>query len=429
MANVTVGEPAAELEAPVDDAPRTVRGGSRRRSSWPSAAVVWFIVFVAAQILPRDYLFPGAATTRAGPLVEMWMRWDANWYREIVRHGYRYYPGVQSSVAYFPAYPLAVAAVAWAFPGIAGRRPCSSPSPRGLGRRRAVPPLVLRPHGAGRAPRPRCVVLLVYPYAWYLYGAVYSDAFFLLVVLTAFLLVEREQLLAGRAGRLRGHRLAPDRHRGGHRPGAGRARAGEPGAGARRSRSRPVAGGRAPDSWPSVRPAASTPRGLLLVGGPGAVELRRAGGLERLPLGTASTTRCCSSHIESYWGQGAGPRTWFKFEFFHQMHLVPHSIFSAGLMLHALAGLAALLLVPRIARRFGWALRRLRPDRDGHPGARHQGLHELRPLPAGRLPGVRRGGGLAGRARLAWVRNAWVGVSSLMLLGFAALWAMGKYLS
>ncbi len=117
MANVTVGAHPADVEAAVDDVPA-------RRWWRPAAiyltigAVVWVVVFVAAQILPRDYLFPRPRTYPGGPLAEMWMRWDANWYREIIRHGYRYYPGVQSSVAYFPAYPMAVLAIAWAFPGV-----------------------------------------------------------------------------------------------------------------------------------------------------------------------------------------------------------------------------------------------------------------------------------------------------------------------
>ena len=116
MANVTVGASPAEAEAPLEE----VAARAWWRPGCDSlnvgvAAVVWFVVFLAAQFLPRDYLFPRPRTYPGGPLAEMWMRWDANWYREIIRHGYRYYPGVQSSVAYFPAYPLAVMSIAWAF--------------------------------------------------------------------------------------------------------------------------------------------------------------------------------------------------------------------------------------------------------------------------------------------------------------------------
>src|SRR5947209_18887825 len=91
----------------------------RRRWRWWRPAlvflavgvVVWLVTFVAAETLPREYLYPRLTHPSGGPLVDMWVRWDAGWYREIVRHGYRYYPGVQSSVAFFPAYPLAIAAL------------------------------------------------------------------------------------------------------------------------------------------------------------------------------------------------------------------------------------------------------------------------------------------------------------------------------
>ena len=35
-----------------------------------------------------------------------WCRYDCTWYREIADHGYFYIEGEQSSVAFFPGYPL-----------------------------------------------------------------------------------------------------------------------------------------------------------------------------------------------------------------------------------------------------------------------------------------------------------------------------------
>ena len=35
-----------------------------------------------------------------------WARWDTRWYIDIAEHGYHYDPGTQSSVAFFPLYPL-----------------------------------------------------------------------------------------------------------------------------------------------------------------------------------------------------------------------------------------------------------------------------------------------------------------------------------
>ena len=53
-----------------------------------------------------------------GTLFEGWARWDAAWYRTIVREGYVYYPNVQSSVAFWPSYPIVVKAFSWLFPSI-----------------------------------------------------------------------------------------------------------------------------------------------------------------------------------------------------------------------------------------------------------------------------------------------------------------------
>ena len=40
-----------------------------------------------------------------------WVGWDSSWYMRIAEEGYRYTPGEQSSVAFFPVYPLAIRAV------------------------------------------------------------------------------------------------------------------------------------------------------------------------------------------------------------------------------------------------------------------------------------------------------------------------------
>lgn len=47
------------------------------------------------------------------------------------------------------------------------------------------------------------VVLLVYPYAWFLFGAIYGDALFILAILAAFMLLEHDHpIWAGVAGAL-----------------------------------------------------------------------------------------------------------------------------------------------------------------------------------------------------------------------------------
>ena len=316
------------------------------------AAVVWLVTFVAAETLPREYLYPRPDRYRGGPLVEMWFRWDAGWYREIVRHGYRYYPGVQSSVAYFPAYPLAIAAVSWAFPSIPAAAVAVTFS-SGL----ASAILFHRWCSARLTPAAATtslLVLLVSPYAWYLFGAVYSDAFFLLVVVAAFLLVERRNYwLAGVVGFV---------------------------ATASRPTGIAVAIGlvlvvleRAYEARVAADPSAATPGSgpwwRRLIDGarhhfdPRGFSWRAApvllsfGGLAAWAgyLWARFGDPLLFVHIESTWWQGAGPRTWFKVAFVEEIPTAWHSIFATSLILHAAIGVAAVLLVPRIARRFGWA--------------------------------------------------------------------------
>ncbi len=73
------------------------------------AVVLWAVAGLAATHLGRTEQYsPAPAHFIGGPLFEPWARWDASWYRTIVEQGYVYYPGVQSSVAFWPSYPMAI---------------------------------------------------------------------------------------------------------------------------------------------------------------------------------------------------------------------------------------------------------------------------------------------------------------------------------
>ena len=382
------------------------------------ASVVWVTVYVAGRYLPREYLYARRYDPGGGPLVERWMRWDASWYREIVRHGYRYYPGVQSSVAYFPAYPLAIAAVAWAFPSIAAAGVFVTVAA-------AVGSTLVfyRWCAARMAPAhavTALVVLLVFPYSWYLYGAVYADAFFLLVVLTAFVLAERDHLwLAGLAGFVATA----------SRPTGIAVAIGLVLVVVERRNLAATAGDRGGRSGfgdelrrrfdPRVFSWSASPL-LLAFGG-----LAAWSGY----LWVRFHDPLLFVHIESQWGQGAGIRTWLKFEFFHQMHLVPDSLFSAGLIFHAIAGVGALLLVPRIARRFGWAYGAYVLLVMGIPVLGTKDFMSCARYLLAAFPVFAVVGDWLAERDSPLVRNMWVGVSFFLLLGFAALWSMGKYLS
>ncbi len=64
--------------------------------------------------------FPEQLELRAplstNPILDLPLRWDAEWYVGLAREGYRWdgEPGVLENIAFFPAYPLALRAVAWA---------------------------------------------------------------------------------------------------------------------------------------------------------------------------------------------------------------------------------------------------------------------------------------------------------------------------
>jgi Gpi18-like mannosyltransferase len=50
----------------------------------------------------------GHLSPNAHPFVNMWARWDAGWYLDVAKNGYRFLPGEQSNVAFFPLYPYVV---------------------------------------------------------------------------------------------------------------------------------------------------------------------------------------------------------------------------------------------------------------------------------------------------------------------------------
>jgi len=129
-----------------------------------------------------------------------WLWWDGSWYLHIAQHGYSFHPGRQSSVAFFPAYPLVVRAVvaltslAYPLAAIVVTTLC------GLAAFTLFNRWCTR-HIGDRAARCAVLALAVYPYAWYLYGAAYSDALFVAATLAAFLLLDdHHPVAAGAAG-------------------------------------------------------------------------------------------------------------------------------------------------------------------------------------------------------------------------------------
>lgn len=315
-------------------------------------AVVWF----SAAHLDRqpDYPVPPAHFVGSG-LLEGWFRFDGGWYDSIARGGYFYAgPNMQSPVAYFPAYPLAMRLVHslvrdWTLAGILTTLVC------GL----AVAILFYRwclLKFDETTARTALVMLLVYPYAWYLFGAVYADALFLASALAAFVLVEKDHtVLAGIA---------------------------------------------------AVVATAARPIGVAVIVGLAAVVLQKRGSLRKLRPGDAGVLLglgglfAWMSYLSRNWGdpllftevQGApgwdqqeGPRTWFKVTFLQRISNLPHwlmdsihgnvthggscaampreggaacpwteSAYTLGLVLQALLMVAVIALTYLVVKRLGW---------------------------------------------------------------------------
>jgi hypothetical protein len=117
-------------------------------------------------------------------------RYDAGWYAEIAAHGYWYHPGEQSPVAFWPVYPLLIRGLT--FLGVnrwvAGELLSLSCA--------LVAVLLFRRwarHVLPQAAETATWILVVYPFAVYLYGVMYSDATFLLLALATFVCVEEDR--------------------------------------------------------------------------------------------------------------------------------------------------------------------------------------------------------------------------------------------
>ncbi len=177
------------------------------RAPWVDAAALWAAVFAALFLAvwlgARGPFasYGGVAPYAGSGIFGGWLRFDGNWYTQIATTGY-WYAGSesQSAVAFFPAYPGTL----W------GLHSVTTLSVKLLG---SLVTIVcgfgavlaifrwFRDRVPGRVARVSLITLLLYPYVFYLFGAVYGDALFLFAAAGAFLLLERDHtILAGLAG-------------------------------------------------------------------------------------------------------------------------------------------------------------------------------------------------------------------------------------
>lgn len=421
----------SSIDARVDEHDVGVLG----RSPWVDALALWLMVFLA--------LFASVWLGSRGPFATYggvdpspyagsglfggWFRFDGNWYAQIASSGYWFAgPKEQSAVAFFPAYP----GVLW------GLHSVTSVSVKllgslvtivcGLGAVLAIFKW-FRTHATSRIARIALVTLLVYPYAFYLFGAVYGDALFILAAVGAFLLLERDHpILAGLLGAVatatrpvgialiiglvavalwRRHAIE---------------------AGESRWRPRVV--------WRRLRPADA---GVLL----------SLGGL----IGYMTYLGIRFGHPFAFdevqqapgWDQGSGPRTWFKVTWFQQIKNLPRWLLDWGqngdtakfekvqyavtVILQGLCVLGFLFLAWQVWKRFGWGyglycFSMLGIALVGTKDFQGTGRYLLATFPCFLVLG----GLLAGRTALRWT---WWVVSAFVLVTWAFAFGRGYYVA
>ncbi|SCX52509.1 hypothetical protein SAMN03159343_2790 [Klenkia marina] len=182
------------------DAPARAEGLVVRRL--PAFALAAFLLLAVVVGVVASLAYPGRPELGLdGPWwLDALFQGDSGWYFSIASQGYSYTPGVQSPIAFFPAYPVTVHLLG----ELMGGDFSTAAGVLTLVFAGAVTVLFASWIRTRVAPRTAVVavgLLLLYPYSFFLYGSGYSDALFLLTALGAFALLERRQyVLAGLVG-------------------------------------------------------------------------------------------------------------------------------------------------------------------------------------------------------------------------------------
>jgi hypothetical protein len=321
-----------------------------------TSVLAWTTYLTVGAVLARPFL--------DGPgWLDAWFQGDSGWYYTIASQGYSYTPGQQSSIAFFPVYPLLVRGLGWLLGGDFSTAAGLLTLVCGAGVVMLFADWV-RSRVAPRTAVVAVALLLVYPYSFFLYGSGYSDASYLLSVLGAFALLERRHyVLAATVGA-----LATAGRPVGVAVAAGLVvRALELLAQDRAARREGVlVGGPGPvgTGLPELRPDRSGPvpfrelvRAVRLVRWRQTALLMSGAGLVAwmIYLGVRFGDPVAFATVQGSpgWDQSGGPRTWFKVPFFGLLYYRDWD--TAVLVVpQALACVAAVLLARVVWRRFGW---------------------------------------------------------------------------
>jgi hypothetical protein len=334
---------------PVPPARHLVR---RAVAAWLVVALALVVLVALSNTLSKGE-YPGPDHPIGGPgFLHGWYQFDAGWYDVVATRGYYLITG-QSPVAFFPAYPFVVR---WLEPLLGGRFAVTGTLVTFVCGVAAVALFArwCRDRLAQPAAYAAVALLVVYPYSYYLVGAIYADAFFLAFTLGAFVALERgHPVLAGVLGAIAtatrpvgpavvlGLALRAAERRGALRtfaadapPGTGRAR-------------------RLAHRWRlpcglDLRRLRPADLGVLL----SVVGFVAYAGYLWARFGDP----LAFSTVQKYWDQPGGPVTLVKAHLWGNLVRNPLSKarYLAGCLFQGALTVGALLAVPRVARRFGW---------------------------------------------------------------------------
>jgi len=307
------------------------------------AGAVVVLSVLAHFYLPR--LHPFHRHLQGDRWVDAFGWWDGWWYTGISNRGYRFFvPNRQSPVAFFPGFPLLMRALGVFVGGplVAGFLLTLA---SGLGVAVLFHRWCVAKLGPAKA-RIAVLLLLLYPFAFYLMGAVYADALFIVAALAAFLALESDRpVLAGLAGIVA-------------------------------TASRPVGAALVFGLWVLFlerKGVFGRLRAVRVGGGEGAAgpgersRLRPAdAGLLLAPLGLVAFCTFLWLRFDSPfaffdvagakgWDQPSGFHTWFKVHWIKAMWNGPWNNGHFGhLAINAIATVITASFIPSVFRRFGW---------------------------------------------------------------------------
>ncbi len=299
------------------------------------AAVLFVVSGLAVALVPWSGQPHVAPPFTGHRWVEGWAQWDSGWYYRIARDGYSYVEGQQSTVVFFPVYPLLMRLTG----GVVGSTYLAGilvTVAAGIGSA-ALFFTWVRDRLSPGAAKAALLLFVLYPYAFFLFGAVYADAVFILAVIGAFVLLEKDHpWLAGLVGAV---------------------------ATACRPMGAVLVIGLAVRAWERRRATAGHPDGT----GPpeaatttagrwrGAGVLLSAGGLAAFSLYLWSRFGDPLAFLtgQEAWEQQAGLRTWLKIQFFEDVTNFSSPLSWLTFVAHPVLTLTGLALTPRVFRRFG----------------------------------------------------------------------------